>query len=392
LNEKANLTRAWAEIDLAAIRQNYNASKALARNFGADTLAVIKANAYGHGAVRVASELSKYCMADQFAVATFTEACELVRSGIREDILILSELHPSLYDELVLYPNIIPCIFRYESAQALSSAAKKQGVRIRCFIVADTGMSRIGLECTTPEKADISLGTAKRILALDGVDAIGIFSHYACADCENKSSALLQTELFDRFSSELKKASGRQLIRSICNSAALMDSAFQNKFDLVRAGICLYGFQPSEFTENSLELKPAMALRARVTAVKRLAAGVGVSYGHTFVTHRETLVATLPVGYADGYPRLLSGKAHILIDDKPAPILGRVCMDQMMVDVTEIPSVKVGSVATLMGAHECVRADRLAELMGTISYELICGISSRVPRIYTNAYDSINSD
>ncbi len=392
MRENINLTRAWAEIDLAAIRQNYSQSAALAKAYNAKALAVVKANAYGHGAVRVATELYKYCGADRFAVATFDEAVELVRAGIRADILILSELHPALYDELVLYTNIIPCIFRKESAKALSDAAKKQGAKIRCFVAVDTGMSRIGLECTTTEKALESLEAAKYIIGLDGIEVEGIFSHYACADCDDKSSAMHQTELFDAFTKRLTKIAGRSFIRSICNSAATMDSAFTNKFDLVRPGICLYGFPPSEFTEESIELKPAMALRARVTSVRKLDFGVGIGYGHTFITERETVVATLPVGYADGYPRLLSGKAHVMIDDKPAPILGRVCMDQMMVDVTDIPSVNVGSVATLMGADESVRADRLAGMIGTISYELVCGISARVPRIYTNAYDSINSD
>ena len=390
--DSSNLTRAWAEIDLAAIRQNYNESAALAKSYGADTLAVIKANAYGHGAVRVASELTKYCGAKHFAVATFPEAVELVRAGIRSDILILSELSPTLYDDLVLYSSIIPCIFHYESAKDLSAAAKKQGVKARCYLVVDTGMSRIGLECTTPEKMSESLITAKRIVSLENIEVIGIFSHYACADCENKDSAFKQTESFKNFTKSLSRETGHSYIRSMCNSAALMGSAFTDKFDLVRAGICLYGFPPSEYTEHSLRLKPAMALRARITNVKVIESGTGISYGHTFVTERDTRVATVPIGYADGYPRLLSSTASVIIDDKPAPILGRVCMDQMMVDVTDIPSAGIGSVATLMGADERVRADRLADMMGTISYELVCGISARVPRIYTNAYDSINSD
>jgi len=199
LSSNINLSRAWAEIDLAAIRQNYNESQNHAKSFGADTLAVIKANAYGHGAVCIASELTKYCGAKHFAVATFPEAVELVKAGIRSDILILSELHPSLYEDLVLYDSIIPCIFHPESAKQLSDTAKKQGVKAKCYLVADTGMSRIGLECTTPEKMTESLDVAKRIVSLEGIDVIGIFSHYACADCEDKASAHRQTELFKEF-------------------------------------------------------------------------------------------------------------------------------------------------------------------------------------------------
>ena len=261
-----------------------------------------------------------------------------------------------------------------------------------CFLVADTGMSRIGIECTNPEKASEGVALSKEIAALPNIRIEGLFSHYACADQVDKASALHQTECFEKFAAALSNEGIKPTYLSLCNSAALTESAFVNKYDLVREGICLYGYNPSHETERILPLKPAMALRARITAVKTLPAGVGISYGHTFVTERETRVATLSVGYADGYPRLLSNKAGVIIDEKYAPILGRVCMDQMMVDVTDIPSAKVDSIATLMGADERVRADNLAKMMGTIPYELVCGISERIPRIYVNSYTSVNSD
>ncbi len=387
-----NMTRAWAEIDLAAIRQNFNAAKAHAGMHGAKIIAVVKADAYGHGAKRIAKELEKRCGAEYFAVATLGEALELTDAGIKSPILLLSEIHPSLYDELVCHENIIPGVFSLENAKVLSEAAKKRSSVISCFLILDTGMSRIGIECTTAQKMREGIETTEKIAALDNIEITGIFSHYACADEANKSSALLQAERFNTFVSRLAEHGIEPEFKSMCNSAALTESAFGEKYDLARAGICLYGLNPSDDTARVLNLKPAMALRARVTNVKTVEAGVGISYGHTFVTERETRVATISVGYADGYPRLLSGKACVIIDDHPAPILGRICMDQLMVDVTDIPSAKADSIATLIGADERVRADRLAAMIGTIPYELICGISQRIPRIYTNAYDDINSD
>lgn len=386
------MTRAWAEIDLAAIRQNYTAAAAHAASHGAKIAAVIKANAYGHGAIEVARELSSVCGANFFAVATFPEAVELVEGGISSDILILSEIHPSLYPHLVKYKNIIPTVFHIESAKILSDAAISNGTIANIFLALDTGMSRIGIECTSNEKTDTGLDVAEEIAKLSGINIEGIFTHYACADMYDKSSAFLQTERFQKFCAALASRGITPKYRSICNSAALTEPEFADKYDLARYGISLYGYYPSNEVDRTLSLKPAMALRARVTNVKTLDAGMGISYGHTFVTDKPTRVATIPVGYADGYPRLLSNKAGVIIDDKYAPILGRVCMDQMMVDVTDIPSATVGSVATLMGADERVRADRLADMIGTISYELICAVSARVPRIYTNAYHSINSD
>ncbi len=386
------MTRAWAEIDLAAIRENFTAAKSHAARFGANMLAVVKADAYGHGARRVATELERRCGADCFAVATFSEAIELVSAGITSPILLLSEVHTSLYGELLCHDTMIPSIFRYESAKALSDAAAAASKTVRCFLILDTGMSRIGIECTTPGKMRKGLEIAEKIAALPGIELYGIFSHYACADACDKSSAHRQTELFDRFVAELHDRGIDPKIKSMCNSAALTEAEFTNKYDLVREGIGIYGLHPSDTTSRILPLKPAMSLKARITDIKTLDAGVGISYGHTYVTDRETRVATIPVGYADGYPRLLSNKAGVLIDDHYAPILGRVCMDQMMVDVTDIPSARIDSIATLIGADPQIRADHLASLMDTIPYELICAVSPRIPRVYINAYDCMNAD
>lgn len=378
-----NTTRAWAEIDLSAIRENFLAAKAHAAKFGADTLAIMKANAYGHGAKRVSVELEKKYGADWFAVATLDEAIELTDAGISSPILVLSEVHSSLFDELCAHDHIFTSIFRFESAKALSDAARRAGKTMKYFLVVDTGMSRIGFECLGGKKNE-SLETIERIVKLPGIECNGIFSHFACADETDKTSAFTQKERFDDFLAELKKRGIDPPIKSICNSAALTEKEFSDKYNLVREGIGIYGLSPSDEVENILGFRPAMSLKARVTDVKTLPAGVGISYGQTYVTERETRVATVPYGYADGYPRLLSNRAGVLIDGKYAPILGRVCMDQMMVDVTDIPTAKIDSVATLMGADERINADHLAAMIGTIGYELICAVSPRIPRIYLN--------
>ncbi len=377
-----DMTRAWAEIDLEAIRHNYMAARSFAARHGSGVIAVVKADAYGHGAVPIALELQNVCGADRFAVATLPEALELCEAGITARILILSEVHKSLHEELVRHPNIRPCVFRTENARSLSEAAVKAGVTVGCHIAVDTGMSRIGFECLTDEKQASSLDAISQIAALPGITCEGIFSHLACADEADKSSALAQAAKFDEFIAHLEAHGIRIPQKSLCNSAALTEEAFQNKYDYVRAGIVLYGLPPSDEVANVLGVRPAMSLKARITDVKTLGPGIGISYGHTFITERETRVATLPVGYADGYPRLLSGKASVLIGGRPAPILGRVCMDQMMVDVTDIPDAAVGGVAVLIGGEEEIRADYLGAAMGTIGYELLCAVSPRIPRVY----------
>ncbi len=386
------MTRAWAEIDLAAIRQNYTAAASFAKAHGARLISVVKANAYGHGAAEVAKELESICSADFFAVATFPEAAELCKAGIRSKILILSEIHPSLFADLTQYENIVPTVFLTESARALSVVAQDKGKTVDIFLALDTGMSRIGIECTSKEKISLGLDTAQAISKLPNLNILGVFSHYAGADMTDISAALVQTRRFDMFCDGLKARGINPKYKSMCNSAALVCPELMNKYDLVREGISLYGYHPSNECARVFSIKPAMALRARITDIKTLDADTGISYGHTFVTNKPTRVATVPIGYGDGYPRLLSNKAGVIIDDKYAPILGRVCMDQMMVDVTGIPSASVGSVATLIGADERVRANKLADMIGTIPYEIVCGITSRVPRIYVNAYRHINDD
>ena len=379
-------TRAWAEIDLSAIRDNFAAAKRHAESYGAETFAIMKANAYGHGAAVVARELER-AGARHFAAATLDEALELIGAGVgreeSESILVLSEVHPSLFSELCSHRSVLTSIYHRSNAELLSDAAMRAGVEVGYFIAIDTGMSRIGIEFTTPEKKKRAMEDIEYILSLPNIRCEGVFSHFACADETDKTSALIQNERFDELRAELEKK-GISLAYSLCNSAALTEPEFVNKYDYVREGIGIYGLMPSEEVGNPLGVRPAMSVKARVTDVKTLDPGFGVSYGHKFVTERETRVATIPVGYADGYPRLLSGKAGVVVNGGFAPILGRVCMDQMMVDVSGIPDVHVDSVATIMGDDPRVNADHLAKMMGTIGYELICAVSPRIPRVYIN--------
>lgn len=367
---------------MSIIRRNFNSARDFAAKYNAEILAIMKANAYGHGSKQIAAELERQCGAKYFAVATFDEALELTEAGITSPILVLSEVHTSLFSELCRYDNIHTTIFRCASAKALSETAVSAGKPMKYYLVLDTGMSRIGLECSTPEKKLASLDAIEFMASLPKIECAGIFSHYACADERDKTSALAQKARFDDFVAELNKRGINPEIKSMCNSAALTEPEFTDKYNLVREGIGLYGLSPSDEVANILGVTPAMSLKARVTDVKTLGAGIGISYGHTYVTERETRIATIPFGYADGYPRLLSGKAGVLIDGRYAPILGRVCMDQMMVDVTGIPSAAIDSVATLLGSDERIHADRLAAMIGTIGYELICAVSPRIPRIY----------
>ncbi len=375
-------TRAWAEIDLDAIVHNYNIAKNHANKFSSKLIAVVKADAYGHGAVKVALALEEKCSADCFAVATFEEALELVNGGVKSQILVLSEPHPAYYEELIKHPKIIPSLFQFESAALLSDTAIKAGVTKKVYLAVDTGMSRIGIDMANETKLDSSVLLSLKIANLEGIKIIGVFSHFATADQTDKESALMQNKLFSSYIRKLEAAEVKPEVYSLCNSAALTEDEFTNKYDRIRFGIGLYGINPSNETKRVLDLKPAMSLYTRVTYVKTIDEGVGVSYGRSFISKKKTRVATLSIGYADGYPRLLSNKASVLIEGKEAKIIGRICMDQMMIDVTDIENVKVGSIATLIGKTPPVSAETLAEMIGTIPYEILCSVSRRVPRIY----------
>ena len=362
----------WVKIDLSAIEANIDAVAAKAN---VPVMAVIKADAYGHGAVPIARLLEKKCAF--FGVSSMLEAMELRSAGIRLPILILGATPDDAYP-LAVREDIRPAIFTWESACALSRAAAAQGKTARLHFAADTGMSRIGLQ-VTEEAADL----CARIAALPGLVCEGLFSHFATADETDLSRARAQAARFADFDAMLKARGLEIPIRHLNNSAGVMN--FSEHYDMVRSGIVTYGLYPSsEVDPGDLPLQPARSWYSRVTHVKTLPAGREISYGGTFVTTRDTRVATVAVGYADGYRRSLSGRFYVLIRGRKAPILGRVCMDQLMVDVTDIPDAAAGDTVTLAGrdGKERITIEDLAAAAGSFNYETVCGISRRVPRVY----------
>ena len=362
----------WLQVNLDALADNM---RAVRQRAGVDVLAVVKADAYGLGAVTVARALEDSCAF--FGTANISEALELRRSGIAKPILILGRVPVSAYPLAVAEDIRVP-IFIYEDAVALSGEAVRQGKTANFHFVVDTGMSRIGFQATQ-EAADMCAAICK----LPGLQAEGLFSHFATADGEDLTSARQQQELFAEFEEMLNERGVRIPIRHLNNSAGIIN--FPGQQDMVRSGIVQYGMYPSDAVDKALlPVKPVMEWIAKVVYVKSLPAGRRISYGGCYTTTRDTVVATLPVGYADGYSRRLTDKAYVLIHGKKAPIIGRICMDQMMVDVTDIPGVQIGDHAVLIGrsGDEEITADDLAQLTGTLNYEIICGISRRTPRVY----------
>lgn len=362
----------YVRIDLDAVDANIDAVRAKA---GVDVMAVIKADAYGHGAVEIAQLLREKCAF--FGVSSVLEAMELRHAGLTNPILILGYTPVSAFRVLVEM-DIRPTIFHYEDALALSREAQRQGKTAPFHLAVDTGMGRIGFQVT---EADAD--TCAEITRLPGVYAEGLFSHFAAADCRDLTRAQAQAALYDQFCQMLEGRGVRIPIRHLNNSAGLMN--FDTHYEMVRSGIVTYGMYPSdEVDQNLLDIRPALQWFSRITHLKTLPAGREISYGGTFVTDRETRVATIPVGYADGYRRSLSNKFYVLIRGKRARILGRVCMDQMMVDVTGIPGVSLGDEVVLVGqsGDEKITMEHIADAAGSFNYEFACGISRRVPRVY----------
>lgn len=362
----------YVRIDMDAILENINAVKKKAQ---VPVMAIVKADAYGHGAVQVARLLQPVC--GFFGVSSMSEARELRQAGITCPILILGQTPVSAFPAAVRQ-GIRPAIFRYEDALALSREAVRQGRNAPFHIAVDTGMSRIGFQATE-ESADI----CREICSLPGLIPEGIFSHFATADCADLSRAHAQARKFDDFCRMLGKRGVSIPIRHLNNSAGLIN--FPHHYEMVRSGIVTYGLYPSDQVDPGLlKLRPALEWHSRITHIKTLEAGREISYGGTFVTPCPMTVATIPTGYADGYRRCLSGRFHVLIRGRKAPILGRICMDQMMVDVSHIPDVSLEDDVVLLGSsgEETITAEELADAAGTIHYEIICGVSRRVPRIY----------
>ena len=376
-----NFDNTRVKIDLDVIGRNFDAVREKA---GVPVMAVVKADAYGHGAIQVARWLQHKC--SFFGVSSMLEAMELHKAGLPNPILVLGHTPTNAFPTAI-ENGIRPTIFTYEDAETLSGAARMMGINAPFPFAVDTGMSRLGFQATE-ESADI----CARIADLPNLIPEGLFSHFATADCADLSKAEQQAALFDRFYDMLQARGITIPIRHLDNSAGLMN--FPHHYDMVRSGIVTYGMYPSgEVSRDLLKLEPALQFLSRVTHVKTLPAGREVSYGGTYVTTKPTTIATIPVGYADGYRRKLSGNFYVLIRGKRAPILGRVCMDQMMVDVTDIPNVQVNDRVVLVGKYddEEITMEQIAEAADSFNYEFVCGISRRVPRIYVSGGKTVHS-
>lgn len=373
-------SRGYIEVDLGAIVSNVcNMREKLAP--GTRIAGVIKTDAYGHGSVPIALELEKLDFMWGFAVATADEAYELRLAGIRKPLLILGYTFPYCYDRLA-EEEIRPAVFRRDSLEQLQAAAERTGKTLKVHVKVDTGMNRIGV---TPDEEGLKLIDDLR--DRKGIEVEGIFTHFARADETDKSSAEEQLEIFRHFVSAAEKRLGRSIPLKHCSNSASILEIRHADMDLVRAGIAIYGLYPSEeVSRTAVELKPALSLYSRIVYMKTIHKGQSVSYGGTFTAERDMRVATVPVGYGDGYPRSLSGKGHVLICGKSAPILGRICMDQFMVDVSDIPEAEEDGRVVLLGydgeAH--ISAEELGDLSGRFNYELVCDFGKRIPRIYKN--------
>ena len=369
--------RVVAEVSLDAIENNIKNMEGLIKP-GTKILAVIKADGYGHGALQIAVRLEQIDHVFGYATATAEEAFKLRNGGIKKPILVLGYTLPDNYEEMIRL-SIRPAVFKEETAGQLSEAARAVGKRCKIHIKVDTGMSRIGLPCN-----ENGVKAALKIASYDMLDTEGIFTHFARADEDDKSSANSQFSNFVDFTDKCRAGGLEPDFLHCSNSAAILTMPEAN-LDLVRAGITMYGLSPSgrEVTEP-IKLEPAMSLKSSIVYIKELPAGREISYGGIYKTEKKTRVATIPVGYADGYPRSLSYKGYVLIRGKRAPILGRVCMDQFMVDVTDIPEAREYDEVVLLGncGGNSITAEELGELSGRFNYELVCDISDRVPRKY----------
>lgn len=374
--------RTWAEIDLDAIGHNYRVIRSRL-NPATKMCCVIKADGYGHGAEMLAAEYESLG-ADWFAVSNLEEAMQLRGAGIRLPILILGYTPPCCAKKLSEL-NIAQSVLSAEYAQELSAQAVMAGVQVRAHIKLDTGMSRIGFLFQNAERDRGIIDAVEQTCRLPGLNPEGIFTHFAVADEGEggRDYTLSQFHCFTKAVSLLEERGVRFSIRHCANSAAIFDYP-EMQLDMVRPGIVLYGLMPSgELTEKP-DLTPAMELKSIVSLVKTVEPQTSVSYGRRFVTREATRVATVPLGYADGYPRQLSEQASLLVHGEKAKIIGRVCMDQLMLNVTAIPGVREGDTVTAFGRDGAsfLSVDELASFNHTINYELVCLISKRVPRVY----------
>lgn len=372
--------RAWAEIDLDALQFNV-ASIRKCIDQGTKIIAVIKTDGYGHGASQIAQLLEDERQVWGYAVATAEEAFSLRADGIQKPILILGYTFPYSYGQMIS-GQVRATVFTCEAAEALSDIAVASGQICRIHIKIDTGMTRIGIH---PDDEGVTL--IRRIAELPGLEIEGIFTHFATADEADRTKTYHQMTLFREYVDRIERDLGIRIpMRHCSNSAGIVEIPEAN-MDAVRAGIILYGLWPSDEvqTDGKIQLRPMLSLKSRVVYVKTVPEGQEISYGGTFTTTRDTRVATVCIGYGDGYPRSLSNLGDVIIKGQRVPILGRVCMDQFMIDVTDVRvPVRVGDQVTLIGREgdACITMEELGALSGRFNYELACDIGKRIPRIY----------
>lgn len=374
------LRRTWAEVDADCIAANYRAIREYIHD-GCKILACVKADAYGHGAPFVAAEFEKLGV-DYFGVSNIEEALQLRGSGITKPILILGYTPAEFAGEMIR-ENITQTILSLDYATELSKAAKKAGGTIKAHIKIDTGMSRIGFLYHDIEKDAGSVSDILSVSRLEGLELEGIFTHFAVSDEPENDFTKIQFGRFMDVIDKLEKNGLTFKIRHCCNSAGLLNFP-EMQLDMVRPGIILYGLTPAAGMPMPIKLRPVMSLKTIISQVKTLTPSTAISYGMKFVTKGETRVATLPIGYADGFSRSLSNSAEVLIRGKRARIVGRVCMDQCMADVTDIPNASENDIVTVIGrdGDDVITMEEVAERMGTINYETVCLIGKRVPRVF----------
>lgn len=366
----------WAEVDLEAIGHNLKEIRRIT-NPKSQIMPVVKANGYGHGAIVVSKKLLEWG-ADRLAVGIVAEGRELREADIEAPIVLLGYT-PIEHAEAVIEYNLIPTVYTLELAEALSRAAVKANKTIKIHIKLDTGMGRIGF---TP--GSNSIETIVKIANLPKVEIEGVFSHFATADCKEKTFTERQFEQFLWLVKEIESKGIKIPIKHIANSGAIIDSPHTH-LDMVRPGIIVYGYYPSdEVNKTRINLRPSMTLKASISYVKEVAKGTSISYGRTHVTKDVTKIASLPIGYADGYSRILSSKGEVLIKGQRVPVVGRICMNQCMVDIARIHGVKIGDEAVIFGkqGEAKITVEEVAEKLGTINYEVVCMVSDSIPRIY----------
>ena len=371
-----NHKRVCAVINLDNIKHNMSV---IYEHLGSDTpiMAVIKANGYGHGSIEVAKALESTDYIYGFAVATIEEAVAIRALGIKKPIMILGFVFEDDYEKIVKY-NIRPCVSSLDMARKLSACAALQNKNVKIHVKIDTGMHRIGFDCSDNSVEEIAL-----ISELPNIEMEGMFTHFSKADESDKNFSTNQFKKFLQMKEALLEKNVEFEVYHCANSAAILDLK-DYKLDLVRSGITTYGLWPSDEVNKDLNLKPALSLYSHVSFVKKLKAGEPVSYGGTFLTDKDSVIATIPVGYADGYARSLSNKGFVLIHGKRAKIVGRICMDQFMVDVTDIEGTSIGDEVVLIGRmeDESITIEELGELSGRFNYEFVCDLGERIPRVY----------